>query len=114
MTIYAALAEAAEDVIAVTDATSINPTLPVAYLGVLATTTLKYGHETSALLSVGAKTKEELETLVAGLKTALGSSVTASDGTHLERIVWNPQEPVKMLDATWGQRINLKVLHWEA
>lgn len=114
MTIYAALAEAAGGVIAVTDATSIDPRLPVAYLGVLATTTLKYGYETSALLSVGAKTKEELETLVANIKTAFGSSVMASDGTHLERIVWNAQEPVKLLDATWGQRINLKILHWEA
>ena len=114
MTIYAALAEAAGDVIAVTDATSIDPRLPVAYLGVLATTTLKYGYETSALLSVGAKTKEELETLVANIKTAFGSSVMASDGTHLERIVWNAQESVKLLDATWGQRIKLKILHWEA
>ena len=114
MTIYAALAEAARDVITVTDATSISPQLPVAYLGILSTTTLKYGHETSALLSVGAKTKEGLETLVASLKTAFGSSLTASDGTHLERIVWNAQEPVKLLDATWGQRINLKILHWEA
>ena len=114
MTIYAALAEAAQDVITVVDATSISPKLPVAYLGILSTTALKYGHQTAALLSVGAKTKEELETLVADLKAALGSSVTASDGTHLERIVWNAQEPVKMLDATWGQRINLKIIHWEA
>ena len=114
MTIYAAIAEAVQDVIGVKDAASIAPSLPVAYLGILSTTTLKYGYETAALLSVGAKTKEELETLVAGIKAALGSSVTASDGTHLERVVWNAQEPVKMLDATWGQRINLKILHWEA
>ena len=114
MTVYDALVEAIAPVIDVQVATSIDPSLPVAYLTVLSTTTRKYGYESAALLAAGAKTEEELRTLVADIKAALGSSVTASDGRHLERVTWDAQEAVKMLDGSWGQRISLKIIHWEA
>lgn len=114
MTVREALVEAITPVIEVQDATSISPSLPVAYLAVLSSTTRKYGYESTALLSAGAKTEEELNELVADIKAAVGTSITATDGRHLDRIEWNAQAPVKMLDASWGQRINLKIIHWEA
>jgi len=114
MTVREALVEKIASVIDVQDTTSISPSLPVAYLAVLSTTTRKYGYESEALLSAGAKTEEELETLVTDIKTAVGTSITATDGRHLDRITWDAQQPVKMLDASWGQRINLKIIHWEA
>ena len=114
MTVREALVEKITPIIDVQDAASIAPSLPVAYLAVLSTMTRKYGYESSALLSAGAKTEEELRTLVADIKAALGSSVTASDGRHLARVTWDAQEAVKMLDGSWGQRISLKIIHWEA
>lgn len=114
MSVREALVEAITPVIEVQDATSISPSLPVAYLAVSATTTRKYGYESAALLSAGAKAEEELNELVADIKAAVGASLTATDGRHLDRIVWDAQAPVKMLDASWGQRINLKITHWEA
>jgi hypothetical protein len=114
MTVYDALVEAIASVIDVQVATSIDPSLPVAYLSITATTTRKYGHESTGLLSVGAKTKEALEALVSDIREAIGSDFTASDGRRLDRVTWNAQDPVLMLDGTWGQRINLKILHWEA
>jgi hypothetical protein len=113
MTVRDALVEALQDVIVPQDATSISPDMPVVYLFVLGSSARKYGYETTLQLAVGDRTKEDMETLYDAIYAAIGTKVTASDGTVLPLIVWAHGQSTLMLDDSWGRRSTLKVTHWD-
>lgn len=113
MTVREILVEALADVIVPNDATSISPNMPVAYLFVLSSALRKYGYETTLQLAVGDKTKEAMEKLYDDIYAAVGTKVTASDGTVLPLIVWDHGQSTLMLDNSWGRRTTLKVTHWD-
>jgi len=113
MTVREILVEALADVIVPEDATSIAPSMPVAYLFVLSSTPKKYGYETTLQLAVGDRTKEKMEGLYDDIYAAIGTKVTASDGTVLPLVVWDHGASTLMLDNSWGRRSTLKVTHWD-
>lgn len=110
MTVRDALMEAMADVIVPNDATSLAPSLPVAYLFVVSSTKKKYGYETILQLNVGDRTKEKMESLYDDIYAAVGEKVTASDTTVLPLIVWDHGQSTVLLDDSWGKRTTLKVI----
>jgi hypothetical protein len=110
MTVREILVEAMENVITPNDETSISPSMPVAYLFVTSTSAKKYGYETTLQLAVGETTQEKLETLYDDIYAAVGTKVTASDGTVLPLVVWDHGQSTLMLDGTWGRRSTLRVV----
>jgi hypothetical protein len=108
-----AIIEAMGNVIAPEDATSISPSLPVAYLDVISETRRKYGNETDLRLTLGERTIEKLTELWGDVYEAISTSYTVSDGTALVLIVWEIQDYLLMLDGSWGRRATLKVQFWE-
>jgi hypothetical protein len=80
-------------------------------LFVTSTSAKKYGYETTLQLAVGETTQEKLETLYDDIYAAVGTRVTASDGTVLPLVVWDHGQPTLMLDNSWGRRSTLKVVH---
>ena len=111
MTVREILVEALANVIVPEDATSIAPSLPVAYLFVLSSSAKKYGYETTLQLAVGERTQEKLEELYDDIYAAVSTAVTASDGTVLPLVVWEHGQSYVALDGTWGRRSTLKVVH---